>query len=279
MKNWTAKAFFLLLLIISSSCDKEETPVLSSANAITAFIISGEEGTIDNSAKSILVGVPLGTDLTSLSPEITISAGATVTPASGTAQDFTNPVTYTVTAEDGTSVDYTATVETQPCADASNIYTFTYDGKTYELVRENKSWVNAAACAVERGGYLSEINDANEQNVIFAELQNASIVNDNTIASDGGNRPYVWIGGNDLATEGSWVWDGNNDNTATDFWLGDASGSPVNGLYNNWGNEPDNFGAGQDALGLALTDWPLGVAGQWNDVEADNALYFLIEYN
>ena len=31
-------------------------------------------------------------------------------------------------------------------------------------------------------------------------------------------------------------------------------------------------------LGIALNDWPLGVAGQWNDVDIDNSLYYIIEY-
>ena len=61
------------------------------------------------------------------------------------------------------------------------------------------------------------------------------------------------------------------------FWLGTKSGSSVDGLYNNWGNEPDNYGSGQDALGLALTYWPYGLAGQWNDISQSNSLYFVVE--
>jgi hypothetical protein len=37
--------------------------------------------------------------------------------------------------------------------------------------------------------------------------------------------------------------------------MGALSGNPVGGLYNNWGNEPDDFGGGQDALGLSLNGW------------------------
>ena len=49
-------------------------------------------------------------------------------------------------------------------------------------------------------------------------------------------------------------------------------------LYNNWGNEPDNWNQ-QDALGLSLNGWPLGVAGEWNDVDHTNTLYFVVEYS
>ena len=164
------------------------------------------------------------------------------------------------------------------CVDASNIYAFDYNEKTYEVVRENKTWVDAAQCAVERGGMLAEINDVEEQNAIFTELStNANINVANTIAPDGGGGSYVWIGGNDLAVEGNWVWDGDNDNNSTQFWMGTASGNPVGGLYNNWGNEPDDFN-GQDALGLSLNGWPLGVASEWNDVDHTNTLFYVIEH-
>lgn len=164
------------------------------------------------------------------------------------------------------------------CADVSNIYTFTYNGSVYEVVRENKTWGEAASCAVERGGYLAEINDSTEQDAVYAEvLLNAGITASNTVAPDGGGASYVWIGGNDIGTEGEWTWDGDNDGSGDQFWQGTTSGSPIGGLYNNWGNEPDDFG-GQDGLGLAITNWPLGVSGQWNDVDDVNTLYYVIEY-
>ncbi len=50
-------------------------------------------------------------DITALTPTIEVSQGATISPTSGIAQDFTNPVTYTVTAEDGeTTQDWVVTV-------------------------------------------------------------------------------------------------------------------------------------------------------------------------
>jgi len=165
------------------------------------------------------------------------------------------------------------------CSNSSNIYSFVYNGNTYEVIKENKTWMDAAACAVERGGILTEINDSLEQNAIFNELiSNASINVNNTVGPDGGGGSYVWIGGNDLTIEGNWVWDGDNDNIDVQFWQGIASGNPVGGLYNNWGNEPDNWNE-QDALGLSLNGWPLGVAGEWNDVDHTNTLYFVVEYS
>ena len=169
------------------------------------------------------------------------------------------------------------------CANSANIYSFTYGGKSYEVIRENKNWKDASACAVSRGGALVEINDAAEQTEIFTQLSdNANIDLHNTVAPDGGGGSYVWLGGNDLSREGEWVWDGNNDNNSTQFWQGTSTGNAVAGLYNNWGTEPDDWN-GQDGLALALTQWPVvggdrGSAGQWNDVAHTNTLYYVIEY-
>ncbi|SFM94328.1 S8 family serine peptidase, partial [Methanolobus profundi] len=68
---------------------------------------------IDNLARTIELSVPYGTDTSYLEPAITHNAKS-VAPASGEAQDFTNPVTYTVTAEDGSTEQYTVTVDIEP---------------------------------------------------------------------------------------------------------------------------------------------------------------------
>ena len=84
---------------------------LSGTKTITAFGFTNPAatGVITESTHSIAVTVPGGTDLTSLAPTIT-HTGASVFPASGTPQDFTNPVVYTVTAEDSSTQTYTVTV-------------------------------------------------------------------------------------------------------------------------------------------------------------------------
>ena len=77
---------------------------------IISFTINGQYiGVINQIAHTISVQVPAGTNLQSLTPTITTTEGATLTPASGVAQDFSQPVAYTVTY--GTaSLTYTVTV-------------------------------------------------------------------------------------------------------------------------------------------------------------------------
>ena len=76
---------------------------------ITNFSFGGVAATI--SGNNITASVPYGTDITNVAPQIAVSAGATITPASGLARDFSSPLTYTVTAEDGqTTTTFTVTI-------------------------------------------------------------------------------------------------------------------------------------------------------------------------
>ena len=86
----------------------------SAEKDILSFVFAGLDpevyGTIDKTNHTIDLAVPTGTNLTALVPTITLSEFATVSPESGVAQDFTNPVTYTVSAQDESTQAYTVTV-------------------------------------------------------------------------------------------------------------------------------------------------------------------------
>jgi hypothetical protein len=88
-------------------CGNSNNGGVSSARDITAFTILGIDGTIGPNVVSLTV--PYGTSLTSLTPTIIIT-GASVSPASGAAQNFSSPVTYTVTAADASTKEYVVTV-------------------------------------------------------------------------------------------------------------------------------------------------------------------------
>lgn len=78
---------------------------------IAAFTIPEQNGpaVIDNINKTIVLTVPPGTDRFTLRPTVTTTAGATVTPVSGTLVNFNNPVDYIVT-NGCTQVTYKVTV-------------------------------------------------------------------------------------------------------------------------------------------------------------------------
>ncbi len=92
--------------------DTVQAKAKSSACDITSFTF-GDFGNavINDTTITNEIDVALDADVTNVAPTIVVSAGATVSPASGVAQNFTNPVTYTVTAEDGTTTKvYTVTL-------------------------------------------------------------------------------------------------------------------------------------------------------------------------
>ena len=86
-------------------------------------------------------------DVSALSPVLTLSAGATVTPASGSTHDFSSgPVTYTVTSQDG-KWKRVYRVHVVPTA-ITVADTLRFDFEHYELEPSNKSyyiWHNTLA--------------------------------------------------------------------------------------------------------------------------------------
>jgi hypothetical protein len=84
----------------------------STATNILTFTLSAQTGsaTINSTAHTVSIEVEYGTSVTALQPTITVSEGATISPTSGTATDFTSLVVYTVTALDESTQEWTVTV-------------------------------------------------------------------------------------------------------------------------------------------------------------------------
>lgn len=103
---------------------------------ILTFVLDEQTGTaIVNSADhTVTIEVILGTDVTALTPIFTLSEGATSNPASETATDFTNAVSYTVTAQDGTTnQSWLVTVNEAPNTE-TDILTFTLGEQTVDAI-------------------------------------------------------------------------------------------------------------------------------------------------
>ena len=102
----------IALAVISTSCFKEE-PLNAECDIEMAWVhVDDLEASFYN-ANDTLISVISNedkivfsmrddADVTAFAPQFKITSGATITPASGTAHDFSDgPVTYTVTSEDG----------------------------------------------------------------------------------------------------------------------------------------------------------------------------------
>jgi hypothetical protein len=90
-------------------------------------------GNINETNKTISLTVPFVTDISSLVPTFTSSAGSTVwvggtTPTSGvTPQNFLAPVVYSCAAQDLTTQDYTVTVHRAAASTANSILSFNFE--------------------------------------------------------------------------------------------------------------------------------------------------------
>ena len=93
---------------VSITC-KWETAT-TTAKGITSFSINGVVGAVNNSANTITITLPRGTDVTKLTPVIATNGVKSLTPGNGETVNFTNAVTYTATMEDGSTKTYIVTV-------------------------------------------------------------------------------------------------------------------------------------------------------------------------
>jgi hypothetical protein len=117
---------------------------------------------------------------------------------------------------------------------------------------------------------LAVVEDESENDFLYQQimdLMSSSYLAKST-AKDGGGAAYVWLGATDAVTEGVWKWVNGEDLDKDNFMWG-SNGSL---------SEPDDFGKKQDHLALGLEDWPVGDAGQWNDVNGSNKLFFVVEF-
>lgn len=106
--NFTSPVSFR---VFNGNIYKDYEVTVKAQNPILSFTINGIAGTINNTSKTISLIVPEETDLTALQPQIETAPGVSVSPASGSTLDFSEPVQFTVSSALLTEV-YTATVTT-----------------------------------------------------------------------------------------------------------------------------------------------------------------------
>jgi hypothetical protein len=129
------------------------------ADMITAFsfVTPAVNGTITGT--NIAVTVPTGTDVTALVPAITVSAGATVSPLSGVAHNFTSPVTYTVTSATGATQAYTVTVTVTPATFGITAFSFPIQAGVATAVNGTITG-NSIAVTVPNGTPVTDLSPA-----------------------------------------------------------------------------------------------------------------------
>ncbi|MEI6554112.1 MAG: hypothetical protein WCL70_00830 [Paludibacter sp.] len=142
---------------------------------ISSFKIGSVDGEIDDVNKKITIYLPIGTDVTTLYPIVSYTVGATLSPAPGTAVDFSNPVTLTLTYLGSTfTYDVTVILGTKP-----KPVVVIYDGETV-----SPTW-DPLASTVTNGTANPKTDGINTSAYCVSIMRNKS--------SDNGGQP--WSGG------------------------------------------------------------------------------------
>ena len=161
--------------------------------------------------------------------------------------------------------------------------TWDFGSSRYHLFKTGKTWSEAQTAAEGLGGNLVEVETKAENDQLFSKVSGQITTGEfaNTIGSDGGGAAYIWLGGSDgdttstqTSTQWNWKWSNSNveiSKTREEWGTG-------------WGGtEPDDSQGFQHRLALGLEDWSrsnpgkYGSASQWNDVNADNKLFYVVE--
>lgn len=100
MKKYLSLAMIIwpacCLLLTGCGDDERESLNLSQDVTIREFTINGVRAEIDNEVMTVRVVLPPKSDVTTLSPIVTVAQGAVVTPAAGLVQNFSNSVEYKI---------------------------------------------------------------------------------------------------------------------------------------------------------------------------------------
>jgi len=142
----TTLRWFLALLLVAfvAGCGGGGgSTALSSTKAITAYSLAGVPGTINETAKTIAVTLPSGTNKTALVATFTttgasVKVGTTTQTSGTTPNNFASPVAYIVTAADSTTATYTVTV-TLASSSAKAITAFSIAGVTGTINKTTKT--------------------------------------------------------------------------------------------------------------------------------------------
>jgi len=147
-----------------------------------------------------------------------------------------------------------------------------YNAHTYAITSSAMTFANAKAAAAALGGYLTTINTLAENTFLTTRFYGTY-----------GNA--IWIGANDLNSEGTWVWDNgttSGDDNLTDNLCG-SNGCPISDATwadnstRKWNsNEPNDYedgDPGEDCANITNSN------GYWNDLPCSNSLYGVIEFD
>jgi hypothetical protein len=180
-----------LILFVLNGCKKDEPAPITTAKVVSVgkqiayfkIVTPATTGVIDTINKTIAIALPSGTAVTSLTTDISIAAGHAISPLSGAAQNFTNPVVYTITRPDNSTTTWTVRVTVAPTAvtvdqDITASATWTSD-KTY-IISGDLEIVNNSVLTIQPGTVIKFNANAS---LSIGYSNNATLIANGTAAS------------------------------------------------------------------------------------------------
>ena len=122
------------------------------------------------------------------------------------------------------------------------------NGHLYYLL-DQASWTDSEAQAIALGGHLVTINDATENQWVFdtfTPLVSTSIP----------DCPCLWIGYNDVATEGSFVWVSGETPAHTNWNSGEPNNNGPENYAHRYGPTNERPGIWNDLTNAGPPDYP-----------------------
>ncbi|EAR01118.1 putative secreted protein [Maribacter sp. HTCC2170] len=225
----------------SSTCMQNVEVTFSGipGNDITSFSLPTElaPASIDAIEKTVNVTVAFGSDITSLAPNIGVSADAVIDPAPGALIDFTNPVIYKVTSSDEVEQQWIVTVTVAP--EASDEIWLEAEcaiaGVDWSFI-DNVSSSNGQHLLAPSGNNLSGPPSNTDQMVTFDFQADAGTYSVHALvqASTGADDSFwvrsnggTWIRWNKITNSPTFVWDQvhDSDNSSQPVIFNLAQGS------------------------------------------------------
>lgn len=122
----------------------EEKPFVDPGHRLEHFGFRDAPGSVlpDH---TIRLAVPHARDVTRVTPEVRLPAGATLEPAADVARDFTHPQAYTMTCADGWKTTYTVNVIRRPASTARDMMTCEVPGQAVVARNDGKIVLFVAA--------------------------------------------------------------------------------------------------------------------------------------
>ena len=143
------KQFKMPAYNISVSCTfVNADTVTTDGPAISAFIVNGVSGSINDTTGTITVTLPYGTDLKHVAPTIVTANASKVEPSSAQRVDLSTPKAYRVYASNGAYVTYTVTAYTEEPSPTQSLWE-----KLQNQINSNPNWWELAEYQKKSGYY------------------------------------------------------------------------------------------------------------------------------